>query len=144
MQLKYTQKGAAVVEFAIVLPFLLVMTFGIMEFGLLFYDKAIITNASREAARSGIAYKYPKLTTQQIKAVATNYTNNYLVSSQSGTSPTVTVTPSPTPTTTNTPLTVKVDYPYRFFLFGSLYNLYTNGTMSNEINISATSVMNNE
>jgi len=144
MKQKYTQKGAAVVEMAIILPLLLVLLFGIMEFGMLFYDKAVITNASREAARSGIAYRNPKLTTEKIQEVAIKYTTNYLMSSQSGTIPTVTVTPSPTPTTSGTPLTVKVDYPYHFFVFGNLFNLFTNGTMSNEINISATSTMNNE
>ena len=45
------QRGAAAVEFAIVLPLLLVFVFGIIEFGFLLYDKAVITNASREGAR---------------------------------------------------------------------------------------------
>jgi len=51
------QKGAAVVEFAIVLPLLLVILFGIIEFGLIMYNKHIITNASREGARYGIVVK---------------------------------------------------------------------------------------
>ena len=48
------QNGAAMVEFAIVLPLLLILVFGIIEFGVMFYDKAVITNASREGARAGI------------------------------------------------------------------------------------------
>ena len=48
------QKGAAVVEFAVILPLLLVILFGIIEFGLIMYNKHIITNASREGARYGI------------------------------------------------------------------------------------------
>ena len=45
------QNGAALVEFAIVLPLLLILIFGIIEFGVMFYDKAMITNATREGAR---------------------------------------------------------------------------------------------
>ncbi len=48
------QEGAAAVEFAIILPLLMVILFGIVEFSIAFYDKAMITNASREGARSGI------------------------------------------------------------------------------------------
>ena len=53
MKLK-NKKGAAIVEFAIVLPLLIVLVFGIIEFGFLLYDKAMITNACREGARAGI------------------------------------------------------------------------------------------
>ena len=42
------QDGATVVEFALVLPLLVVFIFGIIEFSLLLYNKAMITNASRE------------------------------------------------------------------------------------------------
>ena len=48
------QKGVAAVEFAIVLPFLVLLVFGTIEFGLMFYNKQVITNASREGARAGI------------------------------------------------------------------------------------------
>ena len=43
-------------EFAIVMPLLFVILFGIIEFGILLYDKAMITNASREGARAGIVF----------------------------------------------------------------------------------------
>lgn len=52
--LRKNQKGAALLEFALVLPILLLLVFGIIEFGLLFYNKQVITNASREGARAGI------------------------------------------------------------------------------------------
>ena len=48
------QSGQALVELALVLPLLLILAFGIVEFGLLMYNKAVITNASREGARVGI------------------------------------------------------------------------------------------
>ncbi len=46
--------GAAAIEFAIVLPVLALLVCGIIEFGLIFYNKQLITNASREGARAGI------------------------------------------------------------------------------------------
>ena len=49
------QKGASVVEFAIVLPLLISMFIGICEFGLLWYNKQVVINASREGARAGIS-----------------------------------------------------------------------------------------
>jgi hypothetical protein len=52
---KRAECGAILVEFAILLPFLLLIMLGIIEFGLLFYNKQVLTNASREGARSGIA-----------------------------------------------------------------------------------------
>jgi hypothetical protein len=52
-----SQKGAALVEFAIVLPILLILVFGIIDFSILLYNKATITNASREGARTGIVFR---------------------------------------------------------------------------------------
>jgi Flp pilus assembly protein TadG len=52
--LRHNQKGVALIEFAIVLPLLLLLVFGAIEFGLLLYNKQVITNASREGARAGI------------------------------------------------------------------------------------------
>ena len=48
------ERGASAVEFAIVLPVLVMFVFGIIEFGIVFYNKAMITNACREAARAAI------------------------------------------------------------------------------------------
>jgi len=52
---KTSQKGAAALEFAIVLPLLVLLVFGIIDTGLLLYNKQVITNASREGARAGIS-----------------------------------------------------------------------------------------
>jgi Flp pilus assembly protein TadG len=51
------QKGAAVVEFAVILPLLLLIIFGIVEFGFIFYNQALLTNASREGARRAIVFR---------------------------------------------------------------------------------------
>ncbi len=49
----FGERGAALVEMAIVLPFLLVLVFGIVEYGLLFKEKLTIASAATSAARTG-------------------------------------------------------------------------------------------
>jgi Flp pilus assembly protein TadG len=48
--------GAVAVEFAIILPILVLLVFGIIDFGHAWYIKQIVTNASREGARYGTRY----------------------------------------------------------------------------------------
>lgn len=50
------ERGVSAAEFALVLPILIILVFGIIEFGIILYDKAIITNASREGARQAILW----------------------------------------------------------------------------------------
>ena len=69
------QNGAAMVEFAIVLPLLLILICGVIEFGVMFYDKAVITNASREGARAGIT----GLGNSEIKQIVLSYCNVNLI-----------------------------------------------------------------
>jgi Flp pilus assembly protein TadG len=46
-----SERGAALVEFALVLPLLLVVIAGIVDFGFLFQRYEVLTNAAREGAR---------------------------------------------------------------------------------------------
>jgi Flp pilus assembly protein TadG len=45
------EEGASAVEFALVLPLLVALLFGIIEFGAAFNAQIMVTNAAREAAR---------------------------------------------------------------------------------------------
>jgi Flp pilus assembly protein TadG len=49
-----SQRGAELVEFALVLPVLLVMLAGMLDVGLLVQHYSIVTNAAREGARVAI------------------------------------------------------------------------------------------
>jgi Flp pilus assembly protein TadG len=46
-----SERGAEVIEFAIVLPVLLLVVFGIIDFGFLFQRYVVVTNAAVEGAR---------------------------------------------------------------------------------------------
>lgn len=109
------QNGAALVEFAIVLPLLLTLIFGMIEFSIMLYDKAMITNASREGARSGIVYSFPTpITTAEMNQKVTDYLQNNLISL--GGASTWSTSISGVCTGSGIPLTVTVTYPYNFLV----------------------------
>jgi Flp pilus assembly protein TadG len=114
------QNGGAAVEFGLILPLFILLLFGIVEFGLLLYNKQIITNAGREGARAGVVAGIPRLTDAQIQAVVNKYANNYLVTFGTGT---INFNPPISPLQANrtgylfgTNLTVSVTYPYDFLV----------------------------
>ena len=75
------QKGAAAIEFALISPILFILVFGIIEFSIALYDKAMITNASREGARAGIVYNFPNpISDAEIRTVVSNYCAAHLIS----------------------------------------------------------------
>jgi Flp pilus assembly protein TadG len=113
------QKGAAAVEFALILPILLLVFFGMIELSLALYDKAILTNASREGARAGIVLSSPKMTEAQIRDVVLNYTDGALISLGSTTAPTVTIEQSSQANFPN-PLRVTVSYTYKGLGVGTM------------------------
>jgi Flp pilus assembly protein TadG len=76
----HRQRGAAVIEFALILPILLILLVGTIDASLALYDKAVITNASREGARAGIVARSPPLTDAQIQQIVQNYLQGALVS----------------------------------------------------------------
>ncbi len=45
------ERGASAVEFAIILPVLMVLIFGIIDYGFFFFDSIGLRQGSREAAR---------------------------------------------------------------------------------------------
>ncbi|MGC4122013.1 MAG: pilus assembly protein [Myxococcales bacterium] len=47
------QQGASAVEFALVLPLLLLLVMGTIDWGYYFFTEQIVVNASREGARAG-------------------------------------------------------------------------------------------
>lgn len=58
--------GQALVEFAFVLPVLLLLLVAIVNFGILFYTQMTVTNAAWEGARAGATIVDPALGDQEI------------------------------------------------------------------------------
>ena len=55
---RQSERGAELVEFALVFPLLLLVTLGMIDFGLLFQRYEVLTNAAREGARVSVLPGY--------------------------------------------------------------------------------------
>ena len=141
------KKGVAAVEFAIVLPLLMLLTFGIIEFSILFYNKAMVTNASREGARAGIVFADPRADDAYIKTRVKAYCSNYLITFGSGSGTPlddadIDITPiqstrlDETLSPPGTPLTVTVTYHYDFLVLPNFIGSFLGG-----MDLSAVTVM---
>lgn len=120
MQLKQ-KKGNTLLEFALIATVFFVLMFGIIEYGIMFYDIAVITNASNQGARYGIVMRTPNYATSAAVVTYTQtYLTSYLFTNATNTTPTVTATPSVTPPISGTFLTVTVSYSYTYFILSSL------------------------
>jgi len=111
------QKGQALVEFAIVLPILLMLVMGIIQFGMMLNSYLAIENASREGARAGIVGS----TDAEIESL--------IIASSPSLDPadlTVTLTPSEANRSSGDTLTVTVTYNYKFTI-PIISNLFNNG-----------------
>jgi Flp pilus assembly protein TadG len=136
-----SEKGAAAVEFGIVLPVLVLLIAGIMEFSILLYDKAVITNASREGARAGIVCSEPNpISDAEIEAVVNNYCASHMITF--GAAPGVTTSvslagsgPAGGPVSGD-PLTVLVNYHYDFLVIPNFLSSLAGG-----INLAGQTVM---
>lgn len=147
------QKGAQAVEFALVLPFFALILFAVLDFGILAYNKAIITNATREAARRGIILSASAWDPTAIKQVACNYARNAVITVSSAArnstctgaaDPVVTVSPTAAPAF-NTPVIVTISYAVRGFSMGTWWSLGTGTTaIGSAITLTSSTEMNHE
>lgn len=136
---KIRQNGAAAVEFAIILPLLVTLVFGIIEFSILFYNEAMMTNASREGARVGIVFDDPRVTDTEIESVVTAYCNNNLITfGAGGPSPNITISRSGPGggIEAGDSLTVNVNYHYDFLVLPNFISTLVGG-----LDLSAVTVM---
>ncbi|GAB6267895.1 MAG: pilus assembly protein [Smithella sp.] len=140
---KPDERGVSAVEFALLLPVLVLILFCILEGGLMLYNQQVITNASREGARAGILMANPRPTQTNVISVVEDYTRDRLVSFEAGANTTTITTcfnsngisygdhcPANIPVTcpdvpADCPLLrVDVTYPYHFLVLDNLgFNL---------------------
>ena len=113
------ERGAELVEFALVLPLLLLVMLGIMDFGFLFQRYEVVTAAAREGARVAILPGYAT-------ADVTARVNAYLTAGGLTDPATVTVAAPQTLNVGGQCITVRpvtVTYNYRF-MFGSILTFF--------------------
>jgi Flp pilus assembly protein TadG len=113
------ERGAAAVEFALLLPVLMALFMGSLEIGLILYDKAVLTNASREGARAGIVLRSPKPTVAEISNVVLQKSQSSLISLLPADPPQVTVLQSSPAAWPNT-LQVSVQYTFKGYVVGAV------------------------
>lgn len=98
-----SNSGQALVEFALILPILVITVLGVIDFGVVFYNKAMVTNASREGARAGIVFRstadantgietYIPHTQTEIDSVVKKYLASKLITFGAGSIDTLVVT----------------------------------------------------
>lgn len=67
------EEGQSVVEFALILPVLILLIFGMIDFGWLFYNKIEVNNASREGARYAAIHWNEGSYVSDTESLVTNY-----------------------------------------------------------------------
>ncbi len=73
------EKGNSIVEFALLAPILLLLLFGLVDFGRVFDAWVVTTNAAREGARYAASYaSQDYLTTAQVQQLARQKALDYL------------------------------------------------------------------
>ncbi len=114
-----SQEGASAVEFALILPLLALIVFGTIEFGLLLYNKQVLTNASREGCRAGIVARDTRLTQAEIDGIVQNFCTSRLITFNTVKTPPTTNVIFPASQTFGQDLDVRVAYNYDFLVIPS-------------------------
>ena len=107
------ERGQTMVEFALVLPVLALLLFGVIQFGIAFNNYLAITDAARAGARKAVVSREASnpagLAEQEVRASASNLDQTQLK-----------VSVSPPPWSPGSDVTVDVTYPYSIHLLGLL------------------------
>jgi len=142
-----SERGAELIEFALVLPLLLLVMLGIVDFGFLFQRYEVLTNATREGARIAVLPGGYNQTDVRARVCA------YL---QTGGVPT---TGCPTPTNPVVTLTdvnitvgaatmqakrVQVTYTHNYMFVGPLVSLMGGGTFNTTVPMTTVAIMRKE
>ena len=83
------EKGAELIEFALVVPILLLLVAGIVDFGFMFQRYEVVTNAAREGARTATLPGYSQADVRQ-------RVQSYLTSGGLSATPVIAIASAPT------------------------------------------------
>ena len=131
------ERGQALVEFALVLPILLILVLGIIEFGRAWNLHQTITHAAREGARLAAVF-YPAVTQTQVETEVKNSI------ASSGFNPNdADITFDGFKTGRGLVVTVRIEMPFRFGFLAPFVKL-ASADGSNTINLATYARMRNE
>ena len=133
-----SESGAELIEFAIAFPLLMLLTAGILDFGMMLRTYEVVVNASREGARVGILPDY-NCAHDPIKARTDQF---FTASGLSSVDPVVSTTDITTSVGTFSACSVKMTYPYNFVPLSGI-GAYFGGSFTT-VSLNAESVMRNE
>ena len=131
-----TQAGTSTVEMTIVLPVLLLLVFGIGDFGIAYTRWSSLTNAVREGARVGVVFRNP-CDAAVVETIIENTVSTFAASAGVDGPSIVTTVTNPCGAT-GTQLTVSSTVPYDYIAVAALAGL------APTINLTAQTVMRNE
>ncbi len=136
------ESGGPAIEFAFIIPILLILLTGIIQFGYAFYVQSSITNAAREGARAlsvkavtaggGTATVCTSATAGTAEFVACDYLSGLPVGSFSVASCSPATPPSPPTALCPDPVsdvTVRVTVPRSDIAVGDILGFFDSGTM---------------
>jgi len=135
--LRKNERGAALLETAITIPIILLITVGIFEFGRAYQTWQVLTNAAREGAR--IAILVDK-TDEEVQTAV----KNYITSGGLPATPTVNVDRN-VAMGTNSASRITVDYPFQFIVLNPVVRMVTpSSTTGAPLTMQSTALMRNE
>ena len=143
MQLKKDERGAALVEMALTLPLMLLVSIGIVEFGRAYQTWQVLTNAAREGARVAVL---PGTSDTSVSDRVKAYLSDGQLSNPTGASIVITrdnVINIGTGTASASRVTV--NYPFTFMVLQPVAQLVKSGsTAGAPLTMTASALMRNE
>ena len=133
------QRGAALIETAITIPLVLLVSVAIFEFGRAYQTWQVLTNAAREGARIAVLEAY---TDDQV----TTTVRNYLSGGQLPNAGTASINiVRNVPFGVNTASRVTVNYPFEFMVLNEVVQLVQSGsTAGTPLTMQSSALMRNE
>jgi Flp pilus assembly protein TadG len=136
-----SERGAALIETAVTLPLILLVSIAIFEFGRAYQMTQVLTNAAREGARVAVITGH---TDGQVTAAVKNYLSIGKIPNAANAS--VSINRNVPIAGTNTASTVTVTYPFSFIVLNPVARLVVSGSTmgASAFNMVATATMRNE
>ena len=134
-----SESGAELIEFSLTLPLLLLIVLGIIEFGFVFREYEVVTNAAREGARIAIL---PGYADADVTARVNDYLTTAGLDTDLATVDPGTATPTPVGSVCVSMKPVTVTYQHAVPFLGGIMTYF--GSSLGTLTLSATSSMRTE